>query len=120
MSPLEKMAIRPPDECRVETVIENHDSLSVSSGGLAKDDGVVVCNVGGGNTAVTLYRVTMYPQDESEVGRHPQGCSTTQAQSPRTEADGTAAGAEGFAAWAAINRRSVAPPLPDLVALLYV
>jgi hypothetical protein len=69
---LEKMGIRLPDECRVETVIENHDWLSASSGGLAKDDGVVVCNVGGGNTAVTLYRVTMYPHDESEVGRHPK------------------------------------------------
>jgi len=32
----------------------------------------VVCNVGGGNTAVTLYRVTMYPHDESEVGRYPK------------------------------------------------
>jgi hypothetical protein len=43
----------------------------------------------------------------------------TQAQSPGTEADGTASAREAFAAWAAINRRSAAPPLPRLVALLY-
>jgi hypothetical protein len=41
----------PARRCRAETVIENHDWLSASSGGLAKDDGVVVCNVGGCNTA---------------------------------------------------------------------
>jgi hypothetical protein len=57
----------------VETVIENRDWLSTRTGGLAEDDGpIVVCNVGGGNTAVTLYRVTMYPHDESEVGRYPK------------------------------------------------
>jgi len=70
---LEEMGIRLPEECRVETVIENHDWLSTRTGGLAEDDGpIVVCNVGGGNTAVTLYRVTMYPHDESEVGRYPK------------------------------------------------
>jgi len=69
---LEKMGLRLPEDCRIETVIENHDWLSDRTGGFQKSDNgpIVVCNVGGGNTAVSLYRVTMYPHDESEVGRH--------------------------------------------------
>jgi len=69
---LKRIGIDLPDECRVETVITNHDWLSARTRGLtaASDNGpIVVCNVGGGNVAINFYRVTMYAHSESEVGK---------------------------------------------------
>jgi hypothetical protein len=67
---LAKMGIEIPDDCRIETVIENHDWIGSNTDGLAASDGpIIVCNVGGGNVAKDVYRVTMYGHDESAIGR---------------------------------------------------
>jgi hypothetical protein len=66
---LARLGIELPAECRIETVIENHDWLSARTAGLSAADGVVVCNVGGGNVAKDVYRVAMYAHAEAEVGR---------------------------------------------------
>jgi hypothetical protein len=69
-SQLESMGIRIPDDCRVETVIENHDWIAANTGRLEASNGdVIVCNVGGGNVGRAVYRVTMYGHDESAIGR---------------------------------------------------
>jgi len=68
---LAEMGIQIPDDCRIETVIQNHDWIAAQTGGLAAEDGpIIICNIGGGNVAVPVYRVTMYGHDESAVGRH--------------------------------------------------
>jgi hypothetical protein len=59
-----------PDDCRIETVIENHDRLAKNTGGLAAGNGpIIVCNVGGGNVARGVYRVSMYAHHQEDVGR---------------------------------------------------
>jgi hypothetical protein len=68
---LEKIGIELPEDCRIETVIENHDWLAANTRGLAAENGpIIICNVGGGNIAKAVYRVSMYAHDESEVARH--------------------------------------------------
>jgi hypothetical protein len=66
---LGKMGIELPEDCRIETVIENHDWMARATRGLSANDGVVVCNVGGGNVAKAVYRVSMYAHRESDVGK---------------------------------------------------
>jgi hypothetical protein len=66
---LRRIGVELPDECRIETVIENHDWLARNTDGLAAKDGVIVCNVGGGNVAREVYRVAMYAHREEDVGR---------------------------------------------------
>jgi len=66
---LKKMGILLPARCRVETTIENHDWLSGHSGGLAKDDGTIICGVGGGNVARDVYRVVLYGHLKGSVGK---------------------------------------------------
>jgi hypothetical protein len=66
---LAQMGIRIPDECRIETTIENHDWLSQHTNGLTAARGTIVCNVGGGNVARTVYRVVSYAHDQSTVGQ---------------------------------------------------
>jgi hypothetical protein len=63
------VGIELPDDCRIETVIENHDWLARNTKGFAAADGVIVCNVGGGNVARGVYRVSMYAHREEDVGR---------------------------------------------------
>jgi hypothetical protein len=70
---LARMGIELPEDCRIETTIENHDWLSAHTDGLRAADGVVVCNVGGGNVAKNFYRVAMYAHDEAEVGKFKKG-----------------------------------------------
>lgn len=59
-----------PKECRVETTIENHDWLEEHTGGFTRDNGTIICNVGGGNVARAVYRVVSYAHDHSAVGAH--------------------------------------------------
>jgi hypothetical protein len=67
---LESMGIDLPPECRVETVIENHDWIARETDGMASSNGpIIICGVGGGNVARAVYRVTFYGHDESEVGK---------------------------------------------------
>ena len=68
---LKEMGVEIPDDCRIETTLQNHDWISGKSDGLAASDGpIIICGVGGGNVAVDVYRVAFYGHDESEVGRH--------------------------------------------------
>ena len=65
---LEKMGIKIPKECRIETTIENHDWLEQHTGGFTRDNGTIVCNVGGGNVARSVYRIVSYAHDHSSIG----------------------------------------------------
>lgn len=68
---LARMGITIPDECRIETVIENHDWMSAQTQGLSASAGpIVVCSFGGGNVARDVYRVSMYAHAEDDVGKH--------------------------------------------------
>ena len=67
---LSKLGIDLPEDCRIETVIENHDWMTERTGGLAADNGpIIICNVGGGNIARAYYRVSMYAHLAEDVGR---------------------------------------------------
>ena len=71
---LSNLGIRLPEDCRIETVITNHDWMSenagLARGDEASDNGpIIICNVGGGNVAVEFYRVTMYAHHVDDVGR---------------------------------------------------
>jgi hypothetical protein len=67
---LKSIGINLPANCRIETVIENHDWISGQTGGFAKNNGTIVCNVGGGNVAKNFYRVAMYGHRHEDVGKH--------------------------------------------------
>src|SRR2546427_4703516 len=68
---LRKMGIELPDDCRIETTIENHDWLSAHTNGLTAENGTIVCNVGGGNTAAkNYYKVSMFAHDHSSIGQY--------------------------------------------------
>lgn len=66
---LEEIGIRIPQDCRIETVIENHDWLAKATSGLAAEDGTIICNVGGGNVARDVYRIVSYGHTHDAVGR---------------------------------------------------
>jgi hypothetical protein len=67
---LAKMGIELPEECRIETTIENHDWLAARSKNLSADNGTIVCNVGGGNVAKNYYRVSFFAHDESAIAKY--------------------------------------------------
>jgi hypothetical protein len=67
---LTAMGIKLPADCRIETVVENHDWISKRTGGFARNNGTIVCNVGGGNVAKNYYKVSMYGHRQEDVGRH--------------------------------------------------
>jgi hypothetical protein len=57
---------------RIETTIENHDWLSSNTRQLAEAaNGVIICNVGGGNVAVArnIYRVISYAHTHEAIGK---------------------------------------------------
>ncbi len=65
------MRIDIPEDCRIETTIENHDWMSQATDRLAADDGpVIICNVGGGNVARAVYRIVSYAHTHDSVGKH--------------------------------------------------
>ncbi len=67
---LSKMGLDLPKDCRIETVIENHDFLSARTNGLASSDGpIIICGTGGGNVAKAYYRVSLYAHSDAEVGK---------------------------------------------------
>jgi hypothetical protein len=66
---LEKMGVVLPDDCRIETTIENHVWLSRHTDRLAANNGTIVCNIGGGNVAKNYYRVAIYAHSEDSIGR---------------------------------------------------
>lgn len=66
---LEKIGIKLPDDCRIETTIENHDFMASLTEGLKSDIGPI-CNVGGGNVAREVYKVAMYAHRVEDIGRY--------------------------------------------------
>lgn len=69
-SELRKMGIDLPEDCRIETTLENHDWVTASTKGFAANNGTIVCNIGGGNVAKTVYRVSIFGHEESDIGTH--------------------------------------------------
>jgi len=67
---LEEIGIHLPPDCRIETVIENHDWLSHATSGLTAEDGTIICNVGGGNIARSVYRIISYAHSHDAIGSH--------------------------------------------------
>jgi len=67
---LKNMGIIIPDDCRIETTIENHDWLGIHAPGLQSDNGTIICNVGGGNVARGVYRVVSYGHDHATIGKY--------------------------------------------------
>lgn len=65
---LKEMGIEIPDDCRIETTLQNHDWIADNSA--AANGPIIICGVGGGDVAVGVYRVSFYGHDESEVGRY--------------------------------------------------
>jgi hypothetical protein len=66
---LEKMGVKLPANCRIETTIENHDWLSAHTAGLARDNGTIICGTGGGNVGKSYYKVSFYAHEKSSVGK---------------------------------------------------
>jgi hypothetical protein len=67
---LEKMGIKIPRDCRIETTIENHDWIGDHAPGMKSSNGTIICNVGGGNVARSVYRIVSYGHDHSTVGKY--------------------------------------------------
>lgn len=66
---LTKMDIKLPKDCRVETTIENHDWLGEHAPNFKSENGTIICNVGGGNVARSVYRIVSYAHDHSTIGK---------------------------------------------------
>ena len=66
---LKEIKINIPEDCRIETIIENHEWLSEHTDGLRAENGTIICNVGGGNVARSVYRIISYAHDESAIGK---------------------------------------------------
>ncbi len=68
---LSGMGIDIPVDCRIETVIENHDWMSANTSGLRSSDGdTIVCNVGGGNVGRAVYRIVSYAHLHEAIGKY--------------------------------------------------
>ena len=63
------MGIKIPKDCRIETTIENHDWLSDQAPNFKSANGTIICNVGGGNVARSVYRIVSYGHDHSTIGQ---------------------------------------------------
>jgi hypothetical protein len=67
---LNGIGIKVPKDCRIETIIENHDWLSEHTKGLGASNGTIICNVGGGNVARDVYRIVSYAHSHDAIGKH--------------------------------------------------
>jgi hypothetical protein len=67
---LRKLGIAVPRECRIETTIENHDWLEDQAPEFESEGGndTVICNMGSGAAARSVYRVVSYARDEAATG----------------------------------------------------
>lgn len=67
---LRKLGIVVPRECRIETTIENHDWLEDQAPEFESESGndTVICNMGSGAAARSVYRVVSYARDEAATG----------------------------------------------------
>ncbi len=69
---LAKMEIKIPKDCRIETVIENHDWISAKTDKMrSSDGGGIVCNVGGGNVGIErkIYRIISYGHLHADIAK---------------------------------------------------
>jgi hypothetical protein len=66
---LSEMGIQIPEDCRIETTIENHDWLGERTRGFRSAGDTIVCNVGGGNVARTVYRIVSYAHEHAAIGK---------------------------------------------------
>ena len=68
---LSGMGIDIPADCRIETVIENHDWLSANTDALRRAGGdTIICNVGGGNVGRAVYRIVSYAHLHEAIGQY--------------------------------------------------
>jgi len=67
---LSEIGINIPQDCRIETTIENHDWIGTQTDGLRRADGTIICNVGGGNVARSVYRVVSYGHDHAAIAKY--------------------------------------------------
>ncbi|WP_369647352.1 hypothetical protein [Variovorax sp. V118] len=67
---LRRLGILVPGDCRIETTIENHDGLEDQAPGFESDSGndTVICNMGIGAAARSVYRVVSCARDEASTG----------------------------------------------------
>lgn len=67
---LRKLGIVVPRECRIETTIENHDWLEDQAPEFETESGndTVICNMGSGAAARSVYRVVNCAHDEAATG----------------------------------------------------
>jgi hypothetical protein len=66
---LASIGINIPKDCRIETTIENNDWLGEVAPNFKSANGTIICNVGGGNVARSVYRVVSYGHDHDTVGK---------------------------------------------------
>src|SRR2546429_8157799 len=66
---LEKMGIKLPAKCRIETTIENHDYLSEHTGGVAKANGTIIFCISGGEDVDKYYKYLVYLYSERTEGQ---------------------------------------------------
>ena len=67
---LGEIGIEIPEDCRIETTIENHDWPEAHTKGLSRSNGTIICNTGGGNIARAVYRIVSYAHDHSSIGKY--------------------------------------------------
>ena len=67
---LDAMGIKIPKDRRIETTIENNDWLGEVAPNFKSENGTIICNVGGGNVARSVYRVVSDGHDHSTVGKY--------------------------------------------------
>ncbi len=69
---LQKIGIVIPEDCRIETCIENHDGMSKETKRLSEEaygGPIVICNIGEGNIARSVYKISSYAHRDSDVGK---------------------------------------------------
>jgi hypothetical protein len=61
-----------PQNCRIETVMENHDWMSANTAALESTDGgpVIICNVGTGGVGIEVYRIISYAHTHDAIGQY--------------------------------------------------
>jgi len=67
---LHRLGIVVPGECRIETIIENHDWLEHEAPEFLSEGGndTVICNMGSGGATRSVYRVVSYARDKAATG----------------------------------------------------
>ena len=60
-----------PQNCRIETVMENHDWMSANTSARRSTEGpVIVCTVGTGGVGIEVYRIISYAHTHDAIGQY--------------------------------------------------